>query len=128
MAIPWHDRKRLERLWTEDDARPFDRERIHDAWKRLFKQPLPSNSEAQDTIDLGDCFLYLYDNHVAEYSCEGEAIYLLNPDDGSGALVTQGQTTGTVGPFKETPKATTSGLSNDQNAALDALFEAIARG
>jgi hypothetical protein len=123
MAAQWHDHRQLKCLWSEDDAKPCDRERITEAWNRLFNEPLPDSTSAIAKEDLGDCFLYLHqENRVAEYSCEGEAIYVvakaaphLPPEEEKDKKENK----------KEDKKKT---LSEDQRQALDDIFQAIADG
>jgi len=76
----WRKHDNLEHLWSEDDACRGDdsRERIEGAWQRLFAESYPGQKSQLATEDLGDCFLHLHPHgRIAEYSCEGEAIYRL---------------------------------------------------
>lgn len=63
------------RVWSEDDAAP-DAESIHEAWQRLFGEPLDVRRAARKE-DWGDCDLHLMPNgHVAVTSYPGNsAIY-----------------------------------------------------
>ncbi|HVE14327.1 MAG TPA: hypothetical protein VNI01_13085 [Elusimicrobiota bacterium] len=64
-------------IWQEDDARTPDRERRHEAWRRLFGCEIPDRKDAIEMWDGGDTFLYLHENgRIDGYSFEGELIEL----------------------------------------------------
>lgn len=89
-------------IWHEDDARPHDRERIEEAWQRLFDEEAPSRYEKAidgryvygpdnslilssrwrtfwaQTFDGGDAMYWLsYDGRIYSFSYEGGAIGLI---------------------------------------------------
>ena len=68
--------------WKEDDAsraaHDDTREQLADAWTRLFGEDLPQKETARESIDLGDCFMWLFSGgKIIESSYEGDAIYEL---------------------------------------------------
>lgn len=62
-----------KRLWCEDDVPSLDKERLPQAWSRLFNEQVPLNKLAEE--DHGDHDLVLYPNRLMVcHSCEGAEI------------------------------------------------------
>lgn len=69
-------------LWEEDDAMPHDRERLQDAWLRLFGVPMPDPDTAGEKFDDTDVLYLFFGDRVAAISYPGNsAIYSYNKDD-----------------------------------------------
>lgn len=70
-------------VWTEDDARPPDAEKIEEAWGRYFGgQRVPPKGEALESVDEGDWFAHLHaGGRVAVYAYDGAAIHCLDPEE-----------------------------------------------
>lgn len=49
-------------IWAEDDVPYVDKEKIKQAWKRLFNEELDIKNNAIESIDEGDCIYYLMNN------------------------------------------------------------------
>lgn len=69
-------------IWTEDDAPVPDKERVHEAWERIFKTRAPwlqpSTRQPIHKVDLGDWVAYVYsDGRVMTSSPEGAEIRLM---------------------------------------------------
>lgn len=72
-----------KQLWCEDDMllHDPDRERIGQAWQRLFGEPFPESMVERKRVaveheDAGDSFWYKMPNGaVACHSCDGWVIY-----------------------------------------------------
>jgi hypothetical protein len=61
-------------LWNEDDSRCFDRERINEAWPRLFGESLFTD-QAIARYDAGDTeYFLLPKGRIQVSSCEGAGI------------------------------------------------------
>lgn len=63
---PWVEVGRARRLWAEDDATVHTRGRegLDEAYRRLFKTPVP---EALESHDDGDCVYYRLPGGVPEF-------------------------------------------------------------
>lgn len=72
----WEDM--LVELWREDDAPVPDKERTHEALKRLFPYESFTKNTTVRSVDHGDSGGDLYDNGVfVGWSCEGGWISVL---------------------------------------------------
>lgn len=59
-------------VWVEDDAPVPDRERWHEAYRRIFQRPIPDAEETVQETNFGDAIEYLFrDGTVVAFSCEG---------------------------------------------------------
>jgi len=72
-------------LWVEDDAcktaNDTSREMLEGAWHRIFGTTLPSNSEALDKEDLGECVMYLHaDGIIVTSGFWGDQIEQIDAD------------------------------------------------
>lgn len=79
--MTWNDRpdwlRNARRLWGEDDGGAGDRERLPEAWRRLFDEPLPGRNAAVDYFDNGDEGFALYaGGRIMRYGFDGDAIYV----------------------------------------------------
>lgn len=69
----------FKRLWVEDDSKPPDGEGGHQAWQRIFGEPIDRNNAAK-CWDGGDSYAELYShNRVFEHSYEGSTIWQYMP-------------------------------------------------
>lgn len=78
----WAKGSNLALKWREDDAcraaHDETRETAYKAWKRLYDEELPDKGTAIESVDQGDCMLWLFEGgRVLEESFDVDSIYEL---------------------------------------------------
>jgi hypothetical protein len=63
------------RIWVEDDAGTYDRERLEDAWSRLFGEPLDKSTRLEEFDNQDEFFYLMPGDRVYRIGCDGDAIY-----------------------------------------------------
>jgi len=79
----WAKGSNLELKWREDDAcrsaGDESRETADKAWRRLYNAELPDKDTAIESVDQGDCMLWLFEGgRVFEQAFDSDAIYELS--------------------------------------------------